>query len=118
MPDDVAGMLAAPQEAALGLRRALVEILRQLNRDEMEEPEVPGLEVDELREILARRAFPLISRAETHRAVQVLVRNGFARQLADPQYAWTRGRVVRDRVTITTEGKSFLLQSIQRVGRV
>jgi predicted AAA+ superfamily ATPase len=111
-------MLAAPEEAALGLRRALVEILRQLNRDEMEEPEVPGLEVDELREILARRAFPLITRAETHRAVQVLLGNGYARELTEPRYAWTRGRVVRDRVTITTQGKSFLLRSVQRVGRV
>jgi len=59
-------MLAPPAEAAQGLHRALVQILGQLNRDEMEEPEVPGLEADELRQILARRAFPLITPHETH----------------------------------------------------
>jgi predicted AAA+ superfamily ATPase len=111
-------VLAAPEEAAHGLRRALVEILRQLNRDEMEEPEVPGLEVDELREILARRAFPLITRGETRQAVEVLVRNGFASELTEPRYAWTRGRVVRDRFTITTPGKAFLLEATERVGRI
>lgn len=111
-------MPAPPDEAAQGLRRALVEVLRQLNRDEMEEPEVPGLELDELRQILARRAFPLITRRETRRAVQVLVGNGYARELTEPRYAWTRGRVVGPRFTITTEGKSFLLQATERVGRV
>jgi len=51
-PGARAGMLAPPAEAAQGLHRALVQILGQLNRDEMEEPEVPGLEADELRQIL------------------------------------------------------------------
>jgi hypothetical protein len=111
-------MLAPPEEAALGLRKALVEVLRQLNRDEMEEPEVPGLEVDELRELLTRRSFPLITREETHRAVQVLVGNGYAQELREPRYAWTRGRMVRDRFTITTHGKAFLLQATQRAGRI
>ena len=111
-------MLAPPQEAAQGLRRALVEILKQLNRDEMEEPEVPGLEVNELRELLARTAFPLITPAETRTAVHVLVRNGYARELTDERYAWTRGRTVGCRYTITSPGKSFLLQAIYRAGRI
>lgn len=112
-------MLAGPEETApQGLRRALVEILRQLNRDEMEEPEVPGLESDELQKILARRAFPLITRRETDQAVEVLVRNGYARELTDPRYAWTRGRVVNNRFTITTPGKAFLLEATRRPGRI
>ncbi|HTT16404.1 MAG TPA: hypothetical protein VMH49_03490 [Thermoplasmata archaeon] len=111
-------MLAAPEEAALGLRRTLVEILKQLNRDEMEEPDVPGLELDELRSILTRGSLPLISQTETDRAVRVLVGNGLARELTEPRYAWTRARVVSNRFTITTQGKSFLLQAIQRVGRI
>ncbi len=111
-------MLAPPEEAALGLRRALIEILRQLNRDEMEEPEVPGLELDELKELLSRRAFPLITRGETERAVQVLLGNGFARELTEPRYAWTRGRMVHQRFLITREGKSLLLQATHRSGRV
>jgi len=111
-------MLAPPEEAAIGLHRTLVEMLRQLNRDEMEEPEVPGLEAEELRMILARRAFPLITPNETHQAIQVLVGNGFARELTEPRYAWTRGRVVNHRYTITTQGKGYLLRAIQRPGRV
>ncbi len=111
-------MLAPPEEAALGLRRALVEVLKQLNRDEMEEPNVPGLELDELRHLLSRGPLPMISQPETHRALHVLVRNGYARELTDSRYAWTRGRMVSNRFTITTQGKSFLLQAIHRVGRV
>jgi hypothetical protein len=111
-------MLAPPEEAALGLRRALVEILRQLNRDEMEEPEVPGLELDELKELLTRRAFPLITWTETAQAVQVLLGNGFARTLTEPRYAWSRGRMVHERFTITTEGKALLLQATHRAGRI
>lgn len=105
-------------DAAKDLRHALVEILRQLNRDEMQEPEVPGLELEEVRELLARGPFPMISKAETHQAIEVLLRNGLARELTDARYAWTRGRMVSHRFTITTPGKGFLLRSIQRVGRV
>jgi hypothetical protein len=117
-PDRRAPVLAAPQEAALGLRKALVEILKQLNRDEMEEPEGPGLEVDELRELLARVAFPLITRTETRTAVHVLVRNGYARELTDERYAWSRGRMVGNRYTITSPGKAFLLRAIYRADRI
>lgn len=111
-------MLAPPEEVALGFRRTMVEILRQLNRDEMEVPDVPGLEVEELCDLLTRRSFPLMTNGETHRAVSVLVGNGLARELTEPRYAWTRGRMVTNRYTITTRGKEFLLRSIQRVGRV
>jgi hypothetical protein len=113
-------VLAPPAEAlreAQGLRNTLVEILRHLNRDEMQQPDVPGLEEDELQEIL-ERSFPLITKPDLHRAIQVLVGNGLARELTDPRYAWTRARMVRNRFTITTPGKAFLLQSVQRVGRV
>jgi len=111
-------MLAPPEDAAQGLRRALVEVLKHLNRDEMEEPEVPGLEMDELRQILARSSFPLITKGETQQAVQVLVANGYARELTDARFAWTRGRFVSNRYTITTPGKAFLLEAIERVGRI
>jgi len=79
---------------------------------------VPGLELEELRDLLARSAFPLITKAETHQAVDVLIRNGLALELTDARYAWTRGRMVTNRFTITTPGKGFLLRSIRRVGRV
>ncbi len=79
---------------------------------------VPGLELDELRHLLCRGAHPTFSQQETQTAMQVLVRNGLARELTDARYAWTRGRMVSNRYTITTEGKSFLLRAIHRVGRV
>ncbi len=111
-------MSTPAEEAAQALRQRLVAILKQLNRDEMEEPEVPGLELDELHALLARRTFPLITPGETHLAVRVLLGNGLAQELTQPRYAWTRGRTVNHRVTITTEGKAFLLQAVQRVGRI
>lgn len=111
-------MHAEPLEAAINLRRTLVEVLKQLNRDEMEEPEVPGLELDELRQILARGSMPLITKAQTSQAVRVLLSNGYARVLTEERYAWTRGRTVGHRVTITTPGKAFLLRAIERVGRI
>jgi predicted AAA+ superfamily ATPase len=111
-------MLAPPQAVAQDVRGVLVEVLRHLNRDEMEEPDVPGLEEEELHQILTRRSYPLLSREDTRRAITVLVRNGYARELTEPRYAWTRCRMVTNRFTITIEGKSFLLQSIRRVGRV
>lgn len=112
-------MAASPQESALELRSELVEILKQLNRAEMEgEGEVVGLETDELRHFLARGPLPAMSAEEIGRAIRVLIGNGFARELDDPEYAWNRGRVVSERFTITTEGKEYLLRQIQRIGRV
>ncbi len=112
-------MLAGPEEAPHeGLHRALVEILRQLNRDEMEDPDVPGLELEELQKILALHAFPQITRQETDRALEVLVRNGLARELDEPKYAWTRCRTVSLRFTITTPGKAYLVEATQRAGRI
>ena len=111
-------MITPADEAALALRRALVEVLRQLNRYDTEEPEVPGLEAEELCEILARGALPPIPRAETQQAIEVLVGNGYARELTDARYAWSRGRMVGSRYAITTPGKVFLLQAVQRAGRI
>jgi hypothetical protein len=111
-------VLARPEDAAQGLRRAVIEVLRQLNRDEMEEPEVPGLELEELRAMLARKILPPISRPETDRMLRMLVANGMARELTEPRYAWTRGRMVSNRFTITTPGKEFLLEATRRIGRI
>ena len=112
-------MPSTPQEDATELRAELVEVLKQLNRSEMEgDEEVVGLEPEELRHFLARGPLPPMTIDEVHTALTVLVGNGLARELDDPEYAWARGRVVSARFTITTEGKQFLLRQIQRVGRV
>jgi hypothetical protein len=112
-------MAASPQEDATELRTELVEVLKQLNRAEMEgEGEVIGLEIDELRHFLARGPLPPLSSEEIGTALRVLIGNGFAHELDDPEYAWNRGRVVSERFTITTEGKQYLLRQVQRIGRV
>ncbi|MFY9717649.1 MAG: hypothetical protein WAK40_06935 [Thermoplasmata archaeon] len=112
-------MAGSPQENALELRTELVEVLKQLNRAEMEgEGEVIGLEPEELHHFLAKGPLPTLSSVALSQAMRVLIGNGFARVLDDPEYAWNRGRVVGERFTITTEGKEFLVRQIQRIGRV
>ena len=104
--------------AASDLRDEILEILRQLNRNEMEESEVPGLEIGELHHLLLHGAYPRLTSPQVETAVGVLVGNGFARQLTDLVYAWDRGRVIGERYAITTEGKAFLLESLRRTNRV
>lgn len=105
-------------EAAAELREALLGILRQLNRAEMEATEVEGLEAAELHHLLARGDFPALTAPAVETALRVLVGNGLARTLTDPEYAWDRGRVVGTRYAITAEGKGFLLEQLARVNRV
>jgi len=106
------------EEAAAELKLTMLELLRQLNRSEMERQDVAGVELEELRFLLSRARLPQLTLEEAKRAMEVLVANGYARELTDPEYAWSRGRTVRERFTITTEGKEFLLHEIERTGRV
>jgi len=105
-------------ETAAELHDELLEILRQLNRIEMESTDVQGLEVGELHHILTHGPYPRITSPEVTTAVDVLVGNGLAQRLADAEYAWDRGRVVGSRYIITPQGKSFLLERLQRANRV
>lgn len=112
-------MVASPADTALELRTEMIELLKQLNRAEMEEAgDLTGLEVEELVHLLGRGAVvrPTIEEVET--ALRVLVGNRLALELDDPQYAWNRGRVISNRYAITTEGKQFLVRQLQRVGRI
>jgi hypothetical protein len=109
---------ATPVEEAMELRTEFLEILKQLNRVEMEESDVEGVEIDELRRLLARSVLPQVTHDQVGRALEVLCGNGFARELNDPEYAWDRGRVLTDRFAITTEGKEFLVRQLQRIGRI
>ena len=111
-------MAGNPREEAAELRAEMVEILRQLNRAEMEEPDGEGLELGELRHALARQGHTGLSDPDVARAVGVLVGNGLAQRRDDPEYAWDRGRVVGARVTITTAGKTYLLERLARTNRV
>lgn len=111
-------MDGSPADAALELREEIFEILRQLNRAEMEEPDGEGLELNELYHLLSRQKYPLLTSTEVARAVGVLVGNGYARLREDPEYAWDRGRTLGSRFTITTEGKAFLVERLARANRV
>jgi hypothetical protein len=114
----VAPMALSPVDAAMELGEELVEILKQLNRSEMEAGMDPGLEVEEIHHLLGRGPLPLVSTPDVERAVNVLVGNGYARCVDTPEYSWERGRIVTMRYTITTEGKAFLVARLARTGRV
>jgi hypothetical protein len=107
-----------PDEAAAELHETLLEILRQLNRIEMEATDVAGLEAGELHHVLAKGLNARLTAPDVATALGVLVGNGFARELTDAEYAWDRGRVVGARYVITTEGKEFLVAQLARVNRV
>jgi hypothetical protein len=107
-----------PAEAAASLRDEMLEILRQLNRAEMEETKVEGLEIAELHHKLLHGLYPHLTSPQVETAVGVLVGNGLARQLTDIEYAWDRGRVIGERYTITTQGKAYLLESLRKTNRI
>jgi hypothetical protein len=111
-------MAEPPVEAARELREELLEILKQLNRDEMEAEETPGVEPGELRHLLARGPLPQVTDEQVRRALETLIGNGYVRELTDPRWAWSRGRTVAERFTITTEGKAFLARALEKVGRI
>jgi len=111
-------MALSAVELANELGTELIEILKQLNRSEMEARLDSGLEVTELHHLLGRGPMPEVSEHDVERAVTVLVGNGLARCLDTPEYSWERGRVVTVRYTITTEGKAFLIARLRRTGRV
>jgi len=113
-----AAMSLSPLEQAADLGDELVEVLKQLNRSENEAGSTAGLEVDEIHHILGRGSLPRVMLPDVERAVNVLVGNGLAKCLDNPEYSWERGRVVATRYTITTMGKAFLLMRLKRTGRV
>ncbi len=107
-----------PEEASHRLHDELLELLRLLNRDEEEETQVVGLEPEELRVQLERAGQPGITIDQVRTGLSVLVANGYVEQRTDQEYAWNRGRTVGERYVISTEGKSYLLREIGRVGRI
>ena len=111
-------MTSPSAEDSLELRAELLEVLKQLNRDDEEDEDVPGLELSELHHLLARGPLPQITRDETRKAVELLVTNGLVRELDDSRYAWARARVVTVRFAITPQGKEFLVRSLEKVGRI
>jgi hypothetical protein len=114
----VALVPGTPDGEARELHDALVAILKLLNRAEEEGGSVAGFEREELVHRLARSGVTGATGAEVDRALSVLVANGLAQRLTDPEYAWDRGRLVEERYAITLDGKRLLLKELERVGRV
>lgn len=111
-------MIEAPEAQARELHLEMVEVLKLLNRAEEEGGSVEGFEKEELWHMLGKVGFPATTLVDVDRTLSVLVANGLARTLTDPEYAWDRGRVVNERFTITLDGKRLLLKEIERVNRV
>ena len=106
-----------PDSAAF-LHGTLLEVLKQLNRAEVESAPGEGLESAELRQLLRKGPLPMLTDAEFERALATLVANRMTQVVDDPQYAWDRGRVLGRRYALTLSGKEYLLQQLQRTGRV
>ncbi|HTT15436.1 MAG TPA: hypothetical protein VMG81_06660 [Thermoplasmata archaeon] len=111
-------MPETPQEAARELREEMIEVLKFLNRAEEEHRDVNGYELSEVVHLLAKGPYPNITSPDVERALAVLVGNRFAAVLADSEYAWERGRVVGPRYVVTSRGKEYLLQRLQKVDRI
>ncbi|HZY70178.1 MAG TPA: hypothetical protein VFF67_04265 [Thermoplasmata archaeon] len=100
------------------MHETVLEVLRRLNQAAERRSEVDGMELIELEQRL--RDFWAFRAGETNlnRALRLLVDHGLVSQIDRPQYAWDRGRVLRERYSITTRGKAFLVHQIEETGRI
>ena len=113
--------MAAPTGAPDPIRATLLAILKQLNSAEASASgtlEEPALELAELETRL--KGFSPVGNGSVKVALAVglLLRNGLVATKSDKGYSWQRGRDVSQRYQITTEGKRFLLDSIQDSQRI
>ncbi len=105
-------------ERAGELGAILLEVLRFLNRAEVEGEEVAGLEHGELLTHLRRGLHPEATGAELDTALTTLLGNRMIIELDDPEFAWDRGRTVGRRYALSLTGKEYLLQKLERSGRI
>jgi DNA-binding PadR family transcriptional regulator len=107
-----------PQQAAFAFHETLLEVLRLLNQSAERRAEVEGMERIELQR--AMRNFWAFRAGETdlERSLRLLMENGLVAENDHPQFAWDRGRVVRDRYAITALGKAYLVRQIEETGRI
>lgn len=100
------------------MHETVLEVLRRLNQAAERRSEVDGMELIELEQRL--RDFWAFRSGETNlnRALRLLLDHGLVAQNDRPQYAWDRGRILRERYMITTRGKAFLVRQIDQTGRI
>jgi hypothetical protein len=108
----------ADEERAVELHLELLEVLRLLNRAEVERSGVEGLEHRELLTLLRRGPCPFVTPEGFDRAIDTLLGNRMIRELDDLEYAWDRGRTVGRRYALALEGKEYLLEDTQKSGRI
>jgi len=104
--------------SAAVLHGTLLEVLKQLNRAEIEEQPGEGLESTEILTLIRKGPLPMLTDTDFERALETLVRNRMADTVDAPQYAWDRGRVLGRRFVLTLMGKQYLLEQLQKTGRV
>jgi hypothetical protein len=107
-----------PNESAATLHQTLLEVLKQLNRAEVEEPEGEGLETHELLTLLKKGPLPALVPTDLDHALDTLVVNRLAAVADAEVYAWDRGRTMGRRFLLTVAGKEYLLSQLEKVGRV
>jgi len=106
------------EERAVELGDVLLEILRLLNKAEVDGPAVEGLEHHELFTLLRRGPQATVTLEELDEALRTLLGNGMILLLDDAEYSWDRGRGVGRRYALAVGGKKFLLTKIERSGRI
>ena len=103
------------------VRVTLLAVLRQLNRaDAHQDAEMkdPALELAEIESRLKEFGPVGTGSVKVSLAVGLLLRNGMVTARSDPGYSWQRGRDVAQRYQITTEGKRFLVDSLESSDRI
>jgi hypothetical protein len=112
--------VADETEEERGVERhlTLLEVLKQLNRADIEETDVAGFERREIFLTLRKGPVPTLTEEELGPILETLVGNQMVERVADPSYAWDRGRILGERYTITLVGKEYLMQQIEKTGRV
>lgn len=109
------------REGAEPMRATFVELLRKLNRADQEDtaggPDC-ALELGEIERGLGE--FPAVKDGSVRVSVALglLLRNGLVEAERGSEYSWQRQRTIARRYRITTSGKKFLLEQIDRADRV
>ncbi len=97
----------------------LLEALKLLNRAEGESDRPDeGLEPSELLFLLRKGPTPGLTEPGLIQALETLQANRMIEFHEAGEYAWDRGRVLGRRVTINAAGKSYLLEQLQKTGRI
>jgi hypothetical protein len=103
------------------LRETFLEILRQLNqmevRNEGNGPD-QALELGELETRLAGFWAVRDGSTKVSLALGLLLRNKLIQTYGTGDYSWQRKRTTAQRYQITTAGKQFLVEHIQRADRI